>query len=47
MNLAGLGIYLAAAVMIDNQTLEVGKLVAFMEYCSMPCSLSCSSAWCL
>lgn len=32
MNLAGLGIYFAAAVMIDNQTLEVGKLVAFMEY---------------
>lgn len=32
MNLAALCIYLTAANMIDAQTLQVGKLVAFMEY---------------
>lgn len=32
MNLAALCIYFTAATMIDAQTLQVGKLVAFMEY---------------
>lgn len=32
MNLAALAIYYVAAGMIDADTLQVGKLVAFMEY---------------
>ena len=32
MNIAALCIYFVASIMIDNQTLQVGKLVAFMEY---------------
>lgn len=32
MNVAALGIYYMAAVMIDADALQVGKLVAFMEY---------------
>lgn len=32
MNLAALAIYFIASMMIDNQTLQVGKLIAFMEY---------------
>lgn len=32
MNIAALAIYFTASIMIDNQTLMVGQLVAFMEY---------------
>lgn len=32
MNLAAIAIYLVASYMIDTNTLQIGKLVAFMEY---------------
>lgn len=32
MNIAALAIYFVASLMINNGTLQVGKLIAFMEY---------------
>ena len=43
MNLAAIAIYLVASYMIDANTLQIGKLVAFMEYLFplLPASRAC------